>query len=145
MNWLTIIGALIPILGEIPAIVKAWDTAPTGGIAAVQSVIQNSPILGTLSQIGSALFPKLSPEIQAAAAALVMAHPNNTSWAQSALNVLASTGYIVIPAPLVVDGVYGKKTFAAVEAIQAKLGLPVNGFIADAEYNAIASLLAKLG
>jgi len=144
MNWSAIIAIVTSVISDIPAIVKAWDSAPSNGLAKVGAVIANSPVVNDLANIGAQLFPKLSPTIHAAAAALVIAHPNNTSWIQSALNVLASSGYISLPAQLVVDGLYGPKTFAAVEAVQTKLGLPVTGFVADAEYNAIAALLSKL-
>lgn len=144
MNWLSLIPSIITLIGEIPAIKSAFDSVATGGIQAVAAVVQKSPLAGTLADIGGQLFPKLSPELHAAAAALVIAHPNNTSWLQSALNVLSSTGYITLAAPLVVDGIYGPKTTAALELIQQKLGLPVNGMMVDAEYNAIAALLAKV-
>lgn len=143
MNWSAILSIVAAVVGEIPAIVKAWDTAPSNSLAKVGAVIVNTPVVSQLTDIGSQLFPKLSPELHAAAAALVIAHPNNTSWVQSALNVLASTGYITLSPPLVVDGLYGPKTKAAVEAVQTKLHLPVTGFAADAEFAAIQSLLTK--
>lgn len=145
MNWLALLPSILSIIGEIPAIKAAWDSSPLGGFAGVVAVVQKSPIAGTLADIGSQLFPKLDPTLHAAAAALVVAHPNNTAWAQSALNLLVSTGYVAFGKPLVVDGVWGPKTMAAVEAVQGKLGLPVNGFITDIEYSAISGLLAKMG
>ncbi len=68
----------------------------------------------------------------------------SVAWIQSALNVLASTGYIALAAPLVVDGIYGPKTKAAVDAVQQKLGMAITGFVGDAEYNALAGLLSKI-
>lgn len=145
MNWIDLLPSILSLVSEIPAIKAAWDASPLGGFAAVVNVVQKSPVVGTLADIGSQLFPNLNPTLHAAAAALVVAHPNNTAWAQTSLNLLASTGYFSLVKPLVVDGIWGPKTMAAVEAVQAKLGLPVNGFIADAEYTAISSLLAKIG
>lgn len=142
--FLTYLPVLIQLVGEIPNIRTAWNSAATGGMSAVNAVLQKTNLVAKLADIGSALFPKLDPALHAAAAALVVAHPNNTSWAQSALNLLADTGYIQMTGRLVVDGHWGPRTMLAVEALQTKLGLPVNGFIADAEYNAISGLLAKV-
>lgn len=145
MQWLAILPYVMQLVSYIPSIQKAWESSATGGIQAVTNVIQNTPVAGTLADIGAALFPKLDSTIHAAAAALVIVHPNNTSWIQSAINVLASTGYVSLPAPLTVDGLYGSKTHAAVIAVQTKLGLPVTGFVADAEYSAISKLIAEVG
>ncbi len=88
-------------------------------------MIEGTPIAADLANIGAQLFPKLSPTLHATAAALVIAHPNNTSWIQSALNVLATTGFITLTAQLKVDGVYGPRTSAAVDQVQTKLKLAV--------------------
>ena len=82
--------------------------------------------------------------MQAVAAALVHVHVNNTSYGQESLNIVQSTGYISFGKPLVVDGTWGPKTFAAVEALQFKLGMKTTGFLADAEYTALGALLAKV-
>ncbi len=144
MNWTTIITLIANLVSLVPSILKAWDISPAKGVEGVTRVVENTPIAADLANLGAALFPKLSPTLHAAAAALVIAHPNNTSWVQSALNVLASTGYITLTTRLAVDGVYGPKTKAAVELVQAKLQFAVNGFVGDVEYNAIAALLSKV-
>ncbi len=144
MNWSAIITLISTLVGLVPEIIKAWDTSPSKGVEGVVRVVTNTPIASTLAELGAQLFPKLSPELHAAAAALVVSHPNNTSWIQSAINVLASTGYITLTAQLAVDGIYGPKTKAAVELVQARLGFAGTGFVADMEYNAIAALLSKI-
>lgn len=145
--WSTILALLPSLIQLVPSIISAWETSTNSGnsgIKAVQAVISNTQVEAILAQIGAQMFPKLSPEIQAAAAALSVGHPNNTSWIQSALNLVASTGFFQLSPPLVVDGIVGPKTIAAVEALQAKLGYPVTGFVADVEYNFLAAMLAKI-
>ncbi len=48
------------------------------------------------------------------------------------------------PSPgLIVDGIYGPKTRAAVEALQAKYGLKVDGFAGQITQAFISNLLTK--
>ena len=61
-----------------------------------------------------------------------------TSWLQAALNAVDNAG-------LAVDGHYGPKTRAAVEAFQTKKGLKVTGFASDLENAAIMAALSALG
>ncbi len=151
MNFLTILTTFLPsilqLVEAIPQIKTAWDAAPKNSLSAVAAAVEKAlpaSLVNQLAEAGSQLFPKLSPELHAAAAALIVAHPNSISFAQSALNILESTGYLNFGAPLVVDGIFGSKTMAAVEALQAKAGLPVTGFVADAEYQVITQLLGKV-
>ncbi len=142
----TFLPLLIQIIGAIPAIQSAWNTAPKNSLQAVATAVTGAlppDIVAQLAEAGSQLFPKLSPELHAAAAALTVAHPNSTAYAQSALNLLQSSGYFSFGAPLVVDGIWGKHTKAAIIAVQEKLGLPATGILVDAEFAAIGSLLAK--
>ncbi len=154
----TFLPLLIQLIAAIPTIKAAWDAAPKNSFQAVATAVQESlppALVKQLAEAGSQLFPNLSPEFHAAAAALVVAHPNNTAWSQSALNLLQSTGYVTFGAPikdingkvvghvdLVVDGIYGPHTKAAIVAAQAKMGLPVTGILADAEFTMLASLLS---
>lgn len=145
MNWMSLLITILPQLIQLaPKVIAVWEgTASSNALTKVAAVVQQTPIADVLAQIGAAQFPNLAPQLQAAAAALVHAHPNNTSWAQEALNLIQSTGYFKFGAPLKVDGYWGPKTFAAVEALQTKLGLPLNGFLGDAEYSVIGALLAR--
>jgi peptidoglycan hydrolase-like protein with peptidoglycan-binding domain len=150
MNFAAILAAFLPSIIELvqafPAIVSAFNRAPTNSLQAVSNVVSALPpaLVAQLAQAGAVIFPKLSPELHAAAVALSVAHPDNTAWLQSAINLVISTGYIMGPA-LVVDGKFGNKTFAVVEELQAKAGLPVTGMAADAEYAVLNQLIAKIG
>ena len=65
--------------------------------------------------------------------------PDVTKWLQGSLNVLLD------PSPnLVVDGRYGTMTRNAVEQLQTKLGLRVDGWAGEITKAAIAAALAKL-
>lgn len=137
MNWFSLLPTLIGLVMQIPAIKSVYDSAATNTMGKITAVLQGTSIVSELEAIGAELFPNLSPTVHAAAAALVIAHPNATSWLQSALN-------IVNGAKLKEDGIYGKRTRAAVEAFQTKMGFPVTGFAADLENAAIMAALAKL-
>lgn len=145
MNWMSLLIGILPSLLQLaPQIIATWEgTASNNSLVKVAAVVTKTPIANVLAQIGAAQFPKLAPEFQAAAAALVHAHTNGTAYAQDALNIIASTGYIKLAAPLKVDGLWGPRTMAAVEVLQTKLGLPVSGFLGDAEYSVIGALLSR--
>ena len=146
----TFLPLIIQVVSAAPSIVAAWDAAPKNSLQAVATAVQTAlpaSLVNQLAEAGAQLFPGLSPELHAAAAALLVAHPNSTSWAQSTLNLLASTGYMGTPAPapfpLKVDGIYGAHTAQAIKDCQAKMGLPVTGILADAEFTMLGQLLAK--
>lgn len=143
-NVIALLGMFVPALVQlIPQIVSMWTRSSGNGLQKVAAVVQQTPIAKTLADIGAALFPTLSPELHAAAAALVHAHPDNTAYVQDTLNFIQSTGYIHFGAPLDVDGSWGPLTKAAVMALQAKLGVPATGFFVDAEYSALSVLVSK--
>lgn len=118
----------------VPAVKTAWDSSTGNTLSKVNAVIHGTQTVPMLEALGAQLFPALAPSIHAAAAAVVMAHPDATSWLQAALNVVDNAG-------LVVDGHYGPKTRAAVEAFQRKKGLSVDGFAGDLENAAIIAAL----
>jgi peptidoglycan hydrolase-like protein with peptidoglycan-binding domain len=145
MNWMSLLVAILPSLLQLaPKVIAIFEgTATDNSLVKVADFIKTTPIADILAKIGAAQFPTLAPELQAAAAALVHSHTNGTAWAQDALNIIASTGYITLPAPLKVDGYWGPRTMAAVKALQVKIGVPVTGFLADMEYSVIGALLAR--
>ena len=126
----------------------AYNTSTTNTLGAVHNVLVTTTLVPELEKIGAQLFPKAAPALHAAAAALVILHPDATSWLQAALNAIMSPADIQAatgkPA-LDVDGHYGPKTRAAVESLQAKHGLPVTGLASDIENGVIMAALSALG
>ena len=156
LNWLTVLLPLaVQFAGMIPAIANAWNTATGNSLQKVATTVTAtaSPALLTqLEQMGASAFPNLSPTLHAAAAALLAAesHTGAVAWLQSALNIAESAGFVAFEgnasgpnSALIVDGMFGPRTQAAVLALQAKMGVPTTGMFADAEVSALQALLAK--
>lgn len=118
---LSLLPSLIQMIGPI-------STAVETGISvnSIGSLISNPAILNVFQSLGSQLFPKAAPAIALAGSLLASYSPNYVKWLQGMLNV-----YLKPAVPLVVDGSYGPKTIAAVEAAQTKLGLKVDGVAGD--------------
>jgi peptidoglycan hydrolase-like protein with peptidoglycan-binding domain len=135
LGYLPLILQFVQLISQIKS---AWDSSPTNSLGKIDAVLTGTQLVPQLEQMGAQLFPKLAPSFHAAAAALVVAHPDATSWLQAALNAVDKAG-------LAVDGHYGPKTRAAVEAFQTKHGLAVTGFASDLENSAIMAALAALG
>lgn len=92
-----------------------------------------------LESIGAAMFPNAAKAIHVVAGAMVAFDGNKTRWLQQAVNTLLPD-----EDDIDVDGEYGPATRDAVEKVQAKLGLSVDGFAGkitrlaiDAALNAI--------
>lgn len=135
MNWFSLIPMLISAASTIKNIIDIANSNQD----IVSKVRDTLPQLaGALEEYGGQLFPNVKPELKIAAAAMSAFDPNVTKWLQGSLNAL------VMPSPnLVVDGSYGPRTRAAVEALQAKLGLTADGWAGSITQSAIAALLAK--
>ena len=133
LTVLTLISTALQVAGNVKGLLDQ------GGLTK-QSLQTTAPqIIPQLADIGAALFPKLAPEMQVVAAASATFDPNVTKWLQTALNKLLT------PSPnLVVDGVYGPRTRAAVEAAQKKLGITVDGFAGDVTQGAIQTALSNI-
>ena len=146
MNWTAILGVISGLLPVFSQILSAWNSpAPT--LPAISNIVASlSPAnIATLEAIGASIFPKLPQTLQAAAAALQVAHPSAISYVQGSLNVLQAAGLISFGAPLATDGVWGPKTTAAAEAAEAKAGITLTGAINDALVTWLGGELAKLG
>jgi peptidoglycan hydrolase-like protein with peptidoglycan-binding domain len=136
MAIVSLVSGLIPIATQIG---QLWQSS--AGFGAIATAILKSPALKSLEEFGASLFTSADKKIQAVLAAIHLGYPESTKWAQTALNTIQTTGYIAFGAPLIVDGMFGPKTFAAVVVLQAKAGLPVTGAIAEAEYAVINKLI----
>ena len=130
---LTLISTAVQVAGSVKGLLDQ------GGVTK-QSLQTTVPqIIPQLAEIGAALFPKVPAEMQLVAAASATFDPNVTKWLQTALNKLLT------PSPnLIVDGVYGPKTQEAVEAVQKKLGITVDGWAGEITQGAIQTALSKL-
>lgn len=136
MNWL----ALLPLLIQaLPDIQSAFNTSTSNSTLGQKLSQLAAPISDLLTNIGSQLFPKASPTLHAIGGAIAAFNPDYTKWLQGALNNL---GYA--SPPLVVDGLYGAKTTAAVEAAQKALGITIDGLAGNITEGLLAAALAKL-
>lgn len=136
LTIITLVTGLIPIAAQIA---QLWQSS--AGFPAIAKVIAGSSIAKDLATLGAQLFPSAAKSVQAVLAAIHLGVPEATKWAQGALNTAQTMGYIKFGPALVVDGKFGQKTFAAVVVLQAKLGVPTTGGIADTEYAALNLLL----
>jgi peptidoglycan hydrolase-like protein with peptidoglycan-binding domain len=137
MNWLSWIPLIVQGASAIKGIVDAANT--NEGI--VDGIGKALPSLaGLLETVGGTLFPKVKPQLRIAAAAMTAFDPNITKWTQGAINsiLVDEPGFV----PLVVDGLYGAKTSAAVELVQTKLGLTVDGWVGRITQSAIEKALS---
>ena len=150
MTWL--VGILPLLLPLVQSVANAWGSSTGNSLQKVASVISSSPIVNELASIGGALFPSLDPTLHAAAAALLAAesHTGAGAWVQAALNIAQTAGVVQFTGtgasgntPLIVDGIWGPHSQAALKAFQAAMKLPVTGMYADAEFSALQALLAK--
>jgi peptidoglycan hydrolase-like protein with peptidoglycan-binding domain len=137
MNFTTLLG-LIPTIIRIVDFMKRVFTQGLS-INSLGTIFQNEDVKTVFTMLGELLFPKVRPELQAAAAAAALYAPDYVMKVQNAANVLLS-----LNPPLDVDGHYGPKTKAAVEALQKKLGLEqVDGWVGDKSMAAIQAALLK--
>jgi murein L,D-transpeptidase YcbB/YkuD len=122
-----------------PIVKEIIDAAESNSTIVDRIKTLSSPLATLLEGIGSTLFPNAKSQLHVAAGAIAAFDPNVTKWVQSALNQLLT------PSPnLVVDGIYGQMTKAAVTQLQTNLGLTADGWAGQLTQAAIATALAKL-
>lgn len=139
MNPLTIIQLVAEFLPAVESIIKVSRT--NGDL--VSKIRALSPALATLLEgVGSVFFPKADPTIHIVGGVIAAFDPDTTKWLQGSLNVILAKepGYV----PLVVDGLYGDLTKAAVAQLQTKWGLKVDGLAGQVTKAAIDAFFAKL-
>lgn len=136
MNTFAIIQLL---LGSASSIKAVYDAATSNKSVVDEITALSKPVADLLTRFGQEFFPKANPTIALVGGVIAAFDPNTTKWLQGSLNVLLS------PSPsLAVDGQYGPKTRAAVEQLQTKLGLTVDGLAGKLTQAAIAAAIAKL-
>lgn len=122
-----------------PAVQALWTEAVSNDDFITKLEKLAPGVAPLIQSIGSELFPKASSTLQTVAGVVAAFDPNTTKWLQGSINA------ILKPAtPLVVDGIYGKATIAAVEQLQTKLGLSADGIAGQITQAAIATALTKL-
>lgn len=122
-----------------PAIKAAIDEAVSNDdlLTKLESL---APNVGSLLQtLGAELFPQASATLQKVGGVVAAFDPNTTKWLQGSLNSI-----LALSPPLVVDGMYGPKTTAAVQQVQKQLGLTVDGIAGTITQAAIQTALTKL-
>lgn len=137
----TLISAVQLALQYAPQVEAIFEQSQTNESIVTEIENLSAPLASLLTGIGSTLFPKAAPAIAIVGGLVASFTPNLTKWLQGSLNTLL--GPALIP-PLVVDGSYGPKTNAAVEQLQAKYGLKVDGLAGSITQGLISALLAKL-
>jgi len=121
-----------------PAIKEIIDAAISNDDLAAKVKTVAAPLVGFLEGLGAKLFPKAAPALHLVGGVLAAFDPNTTKWLQGALNNVLS------PSPnLVVDGIYGPRTRAAVEQFQKDHGLVIDGIAGAITQAALGALLTK--
>ena len=134
MNWLSVIQLAIKY-GPIVKGILDMATSNEDVVSKIKATA--APLATVLEEVGAKMFPAAAPSLHIAAGALAAFDPDVTKWLQGELNVF------VTPSPnLVVDGMYGPKTAAAVKLFQAAHGLAVDGMAGNITQSVIASLAA---
>lgn len=110
---------------EGPKVMQIWSEATSNDSFTTKAKVIAPNLFPLLEQVGAATFPAAAPALHAIGG-LITALPQATggAWLQTALNVYLGTA---LTSPLVVDGIIGKKTIAAVALAQAKLGIKQDG------------------
>lgn len=117
LSIVALLGFIPTLLSDIPKIQAFIAEAVSNDSLAVK-ISKLSPLtVDFLNGAGSQLFPQVAPALHAAAAAMTIFDTgDNKKWLQNALNLY------VKPTPLlVVDGIIGKKTLAAMATAQNML------------------------
>lgn len=95
-----------------------------------------------VTSIGAQFFPNATPALQTVAGVVAGFSPSTAKWLQTSLNLLVKPA---LSPPLVVDGIVGPKTIAAVKLLQAQLGLKqVDGIAGKLTQAAIDFALSNL-
>ena len=139
---LTIINALIGFVPIATKVAQLWKNS--AGFSAIAGELTSAApaVLKTIDDWAAQMFPAVESAARRVLGAIHMWAPESTQWVQKSLNTIQSTGLIHFGDPLVVDGIFGNKTFAAVVVLQTKLGLKITGAVQQSEYDAINKLIA---
>lgn len=135
-----IAGALPAIMQAVPLIQSAYSEAVSDDDFITKLQKEGGILTQGLEAFGSYLIPGLSGPAAVITGSLAAANPDIVKFGQGVLNTLQAAGKISFGTPLVVDGIPGPKTFAAVQALQKALNLPTTGVIGQVEQAAFTLL-----
>lgn len=136
MNLTVIISAVTGLIELAGQIKKLWDSS--AGFAAIGKLVAASPEAHAIEELGAAMFPSAVKAVQKILVAIHLGYPDSTRWVQKALNAGQALGFFSFGMPLLVDGLFGPKTMAAVHALQVRLKIdPANSTVQEAEYAAL--------
>lgn len=142
MNFFSNINQLLSFAGIGNAVRPLIQQALSGASLATMAreALSGGSVVGILEKAAEALFPNLAPELRLAAGAVAAYDNDKTKWLQQALNVILGPDE-----NLVVDGIYGPATVAAVEQFQQQqVGLKVDGWAYRVTTPLIEAALAKM-
>lgn len=110
---------------EGPSVMKIWSEATSNDSFTTKAQAIAPNLFPLLEQVGAAVYPAAAPALHAIGG-LITALPQASggAWLQTALNIYLGSA---LATPLVVDGIVGAKTKAAVLLAQAKLGIKQDG------------------
>jgi len=139
---LAIINALLGFVPFATKIAELWKNSAGFSAIAAEVAHAGPAILKTIDDWAAQQFPAVEAAARRVLGAIHMWAPESTKWVQQSLNTIQTMGVIHFGDPLVVDGIFGNKTFAAVVVLQTKLGLKITGAVQQAEYDAINKLIS---
>lgn len=139
LSSITNINGLLSFTGVKEKILPLISQALSGAsLDAMARSVLSDGVITTLENVAEHLFPNVAPELKLAAAVVASYNNDKTVWLQQALNAILGTS-------LVVDGVYGPATVAAVEQFQQQqVGLKVDGWAYRLTTPLIEAALAKV-
>ena len=134
MDFATIAGL---IMQYAPTVLRVINMSMTNEDIVDGLKKEAGPIVKFLEEVGSKMFPSAAETLHVVGGAILAFDANTTKWLQGALNNIDNAG-------LEVDGLYGPKTKAAIEAFQTKHGLVVDGLAGNITRAAINAILQGL-
>lgn len=139
-NFATILSSITGVAPAMKSLVQQAFSA--GNLVTMAQGVLSGNVVAALESTAETLFPKVAPEIRLAAALVTTYDHDHVKWLQGALNSINGDK------ALVVDGIYGQATVAAVTKFQedtaAEFGLSVDGFAYKITNGAINAVLQRL-
>lgn len=138
LSILSIVSLVTEFYGPVKTIIEEAQTNDD----IVTKITKLSPTLGGLiTNLGAEIFPKATPQLQLIGGLVASFSTSTVKFIQGGLNTLLGSA---LNPPLVVDGKYGPKTIAAVEQLQTKYGIKVDGIAGQVTQGLIQALVNKV-